>query len=186
MRVEIERKAWVRDVEGLRNALEARYGQPRETLKNDRYYIEPGAELTEDPTRAPKVVRLRREGTFAIVTSKQRKFVEQNEVNREIEFIIDDPEAFEEFIHDYLGFEILVDKVKHTWTFREEELTLELSELQDLGWFFEVEYIGKSKDETPAAAEWIDSVFERFKEYLGNVETAQYIVLLLRKAGRLA
>lgn len=187
MKIEIERKAWVRDPEGLRRALETRYGKPKESLKCDRYYIEPGAEPDPSLRPQPRIVRLRREGTFAVVTSKQRDIDDdQNEVNREIEFIVDDPETFEEFIRGYLGFEVLVDKVKHTWKFRNEDLALELSELRDLGWFFEVEYLADTEAQHEEAAGRIEDAFAHFADFLGGVETDQYIVLLLRKAGRIA
>jgi len=186
MRIEIERKAWVRDPDGLREALEERYGQPKEVLKCDRYYIEPG--VKPDPSRRPqpRIARLRREGTFSTVTAKQRDYEGDNEINREIEFVVDDPQVFEEFIQGYLGFEILVDKIKHTWKFKDNPLTLELSNLRDLGWFFEAEYLADGEKEREEALRHIDGAFKRFGEFLGDVETEQYIVLLMRKAGRIA
>lgn len=186
MAMEIERKARVRDVPGLRGMLRERFGPPCSSEKRDAYFIEPGIVITESATTTARVVRIRRLADSALVTAKARTLRGATEVNREYEFRIPDPAAFEEFLCGYLGFCPLVEKIKRTEAYSHPPLTLELSEVVSLGWFFEVEYLGTDAGEAESASARIDRVFEDFAPYLGEVEPLPYIVLLLRRSGRLS
>ena len=179
--IEIERKAWVKDLEGLRRALTERYGAPFEVEKEDRYYIEPGVPHSADSLRSARVTRLRRENEKAIVTAKKRALHGATEVNHEIEFRVDDPVAFDAWIQEALGFEILVEKTKRAFVFRSDCLTLELCHVKFLGWFLEVEFLAQEESAFEEASHQLDEAFARYQTYLGDFEPTQYIVLLLEK-----
>lgn len=184
MTMEIERKARVRDIPGLRGLLRERFGPPGFSEKRDAYFIEPGIAITESAATTARVVRIRRLADSALVTAKIRTLRGATEVNREHEFLIPDPAAFEEFLCGYLGFCPLVEKIKRTEAYSDPPLTLELSEVVSLGWFFEVEYLGTDAGETESASARIDGVFEEFGAFLDALEPSPYMVLLLRRAGR--
>jgi predicted adenylyl cyclase CyaB len=183
MPIEVERKAWVRDPRGLREELTRRHGQPRETTKSDRYYIEPEA-AARALERSPRKFRLRQEtGRPAVATAKARSLQDDGtEVNQETEFEVSDPRAFERFALEHLGWSIQVDKTKRTWAFSAQKLTIEVSEVEGLGWFFEVERLIEKKANLREAEKMIDQAFEEFGRFLSAVESRPYTALLLGKA----
>lgn len=187
MHYEIERKARVSDVDGLRAELRRRFGAPAPTVKKeDRYFIEAGVDLAAPGAMTRRVVRVRRldDGT-ARATAKRRTLVGATEVNREVEFGVDDADAFEEFVVGYLGLEPLVTKRKVTEAHGAPPLVAELSEVGGLGWFLEVEVIAASAAEEATAIARIDEVFAACAPWIGAPEPRQYIVLLLEAAGRI-
>jgi predicted adenylyl cyclase CyaB len=114
---------------------------PKYVLKKDVYYLHDqlGPEQSE--------FRLRIEnGSTAIVTRKQKHLDGDMEVNREIEFHVSDPEAFDQYVQS-MGFRIRVEKEKKGFTIRvgEHEL-IELVEVSGLGSFAELEILSPSSD----------------------------------------
>jgi predicted adenylyl cyclase CyaB len=189
MPFEVERKAWVRGPEGLLRALTASLGAPRETVKRDRYFIEPAASAAA-LGRRPLEFRLRQEEgppekSQAVVTSKARSLrPDGTEISDEIEFQISDPQAFERFALERLGWGVKVDKLKRTRTFAAPPLSLEVSEVEGLGWFFEVEALIEKKAKIPQAERMLDETFAKWAPFLGAVEPAPYTRLLLERGAQ--
>jgi adenylate cyclase class 2 len=194
MAIEIERKAWVRDPDGLRTFLITRLGRPEAVEKRDEYFIEPQwaaeAAALQAPAagasgaRARRQCRLRQQGSRAIATAKVRRLVEGTEVNQEIEFEVSAPDEYRRFVLEYLGFEPHIDKHKRTLVFRHPKATVELSEVMGLGWFLEVEVLADSEDELEAVSRGVlDPIFRECLQWLGPVEERQYTALLKEARG---
>ena len=170
--IEVELKAWIDDPVALEAALAARFRFAGDYRKEDVYYrLWPaavrassagrGAEAGQPPTRAPLEFRLRIENATAIVTAKEKRIDNGIEVNRETEFVVSDPAAFEAFAR-FLGATPFVRKVKvgRLYEVPTGEATdgsarvsrpthLELSAVDRLGTFLEIERLIESDD--PAA-----------------------------------
>jgi adenylate cyclase class 2 len=147
---EIELKAHVTDpvATGKKIALFARFIS--QTVKNDTYWQKVTA-----PDEKQVKVRIRDENGILYVTYKQKELKGQIEVNDEQEFTISDRKPFEILLED-LGFAPYITKNKKTHSFsycpeKGTDMTSELSEVGELGWFVEIEILAESPD--PAATE---------------------------------
>ncbi|MDR1909963.1 MAG: class IV adenylate cyclase [Spirochaetaceae bacterium] len=157
MAVEIELKAWADKPEQTREILSriARYAG--EFLKEDAYWhlpqgSAPSLRIRHEARSAPQ------ESPGDLVTFKTKNVREGIEVNREIEFRVSSRAAFEEFL-GFLGLEPAAAKRKRgaRWDYPgspgEEPVTVELLEVEGLGWFLELEIIAGDDDpETVKAA----------------------------------
>jgi len=102
--IEVELKAWVDDPVGVDAALAARFRFVGAYRKEDVYF-------RLGPATSPIEFRLRIDDGDAIVTSKEKRIDNGIEVNRETEFEVSDPTAFEAFAR-FLGAHPFVRKVK--------------------------------------------------------------------------
>ncbi|MFP3089038.1 class IV adenylate cyclase [Treponema sp. TIM-1] len=145
MSIEIELKAWVDDPDGLRARLFSFAGLETSFEKADSYWF-----ITGTGSSVPlSGVRIRRETktdpdgrvSHALwVTYKVKEIREGIEINDEREFSVSDDTAFEELLRR-LGLEKGIEKNKRGWAWICEGITTELTEVEGLGWFVELEII---------------------------------------------
>lgn len=134
MNYEVEIKARVRDQSALYTRLEnlgARF--ERQYQKDDRYFHR----FDQNGNFAGEL-RLRLDGDAAYVTHKQRGSMGAMESNREIEFSVDPWQDFLLLIAD-LGYSAFVEKHKLGRAYRLDGLLLEVSHVEHLGDFLEIE-----------------------------------------------
>lgn len=178
MSYEIEVKAWVSDPAALEEKLEERGTFLRHFEKNDVYF-EGEATYGDQPL----TVRIREDGDKSVCTFKERQIVDGIEHNREWEFAIGDPVAMETLLLR-LGLPEFVRKRKTGVAYRLEDLLVELSEVEGLGHFVEVEILVDSSAEEAVQARAKQRVRETLNS-LGVPESAiepkQYTKLLLEQ-----
>jgi adenylate cyclase class 2 len=164
MAVEIELKAHVGDPEARRDAISRLARYAGEYRREDAYWRvsaapgRAGLPLGMDP-RHP--IRVRRESFtgpggetahITLVTYKTKEIRDRIEVNRELEFEVSGGSAFEELL-SLLGFEKGACKLKRGWSWNCRGITVELSEIEGLGWFAELEILAdEDLPETTAGA----------------------------------
>lgn len=122
-----------------------------ETVKKDTYWKKESMTTSDDPVETKSVkVRLREENDEVFVTYKRKEVQGQIEVNDEQEFMISDRKAFEVLLGD-IGFAPYITKNKKTKSFSSiatdgTEITIELSMLEGLGYFIEIEILADNPD----------------------------------------
>ena len=126
---EIECKAWVNEPQEMRKKLQDRYTYKTSYTKHDTYYQFPGRKDT---------FRIRIQGDETIVTVKKKTRQNGIESNLETEFTVSDAGCFSRFIEEF-KCPVYVKKIKHTEVFSSAGITIELSEVETLGWFIEIE-----------------------------------------------
>lgn len=133
MAVEVELKAWVKDPDEMRERLR-QLGTPyRRYVKEDRYF---GTGSTPEYAR----YRLRFDDNRWICTFKRKEIYDGIEENHETEFEVSDGEAFELFLAS-LGLHCIITKRKEGESFRVDGVLAELSYVDHVGWFVELELI---------------------------------------------
>lgn len=163
MGIEVELKAHVDDPDGLSRELHRLGSFQRRYDKRDRYFGYP-----DNPART--LFRLRRDDGAWLCTFKKRRIKNLTEENEETEFEVSDDEAFRRFAGE-LGFEVVVEKRKVGAMWLVDGVTVELSEVNDLGYFLELELIlsdGSDEEEAENARNRLFSLLHRF----GISETA--------------
>jgi adenylate cyclase class 2 len=143
---EIEIKAHVADPAETEKAILKIAAFEKETEKKDTYWKSGAA----GDGKSVKV-RFREEGNQTIVTYKRKELRGQMEVNDEQEFSISDRAPFEALLAD-LGLAPYITKNKKTRSFRHTApggtgVTIELSLLEGLGYFIELEILAENPGE---------------------------------------
>jgi adenylate cyclase class 2 len=146
MNIEIELKAWSDEPERSRARIEQIAGKGHPFNKNDTYWRFPAGR--EPPSWGlGSGVRIRREEQgvgeaepTSRVCFKVKEKRDGIEVNDEREFAISDGETFEELLRR-MGLERDISKRKQGWAWVHGGITLELAEIEGLGWFAELEII---------------------------------------------
>jgi adenylate cyclase class 2 len=152
---EIELKAHVENPEQLKARLEALAEYTGAFEKEDAYWVpkNPG------PPVPPSGIRVRREkdtapggevSTVIHVTYKSKEVREGIEINDEKEFEVSRSEEFEELL-GLLGFAKRTAKTKKGWAYNHGRINVELSKVEGLGWFIELEILSEKKDEETLA-----------------------------------
>lgn len=138
MNWEIEIKAWVDDPGALRKQIERLGARSTGRYdKQDEYYrISPSGKARDEG----REFRLRVDGSRATVTFKDKSIRDGLEMNREGEFRVDDPGVFREFIQR-MGARLRIRKRKRGEAFAYGRVLLELSEVEGLGHFIELESV---------------------------------------------
>jgi len=161
---EIEIKAHVTDHAATEKTIRKIARFSKETVKKDIYWKKdaagPAVESTESVDEPkPVKVRIRDEDGQTTVTYKRKELQGPIEVNDEQEFVISDRRPFETLLTD-IGFAPYVSKGKKTRSFNYvadggTAVTIELSQVEGLGWFVELEILADSPDgaETARAQE---------------------------------
>lgn len=165
MRYEIEVKAHCTPSHELERALEAecRYLGPVD--KSDRYFLFPGAQAGED-----RNFRIRTEAGASMVTWKSRRRLGVMEVNQEREFPISEPDAFLELCLA-MGASEYFRKTKKGRAYGCGEWTVELVEVEPLGYFLEIELLVECPQEGPEPS-LVSSTKEAMLEFLGRLGVA--------------
>ena len=178
MSYEIEVKAWVKEPQAVRGSLDQEASFLRHFEKNDVYF-EGEATYADQPV----TVRIREDDGKSLCTFKERRTVDGVEHNREWEFAVGNAEAMETLLLR-LGLPELVRKRKLGASYRYDDLLVELSEVEGLGHFIEVEkLVDTSADEaTQAEAKaQVRRVISHFGIPDDAVEGRPYTELLLRQ-----
>ena len=137
MNKEIELKARVGEPEQLKMKLHEYYGESADFFKRDVYYRYPSGQL----------VRLRDEGCGPLVTLKRKTVSRGIEVNDELEFGVSDGEKFLSYCI-LTGAEEYLRKTKRGCRFSGgDRISIELCEVEPLGWFIEIEKVVEASGE---------------------------------------
>jgi len=157
MATEIELKAHVQDSEVLRALLDKKAKYRGVFEKEDSYWY-PGNPSPAGPPGLPRSgLRIRRENfsfpdgstkssTFA--TFKIKEVRDGIEINNEQEFEVNPAQVFEEFLKR-MGLKQGIAKKKKGWAYSYEGICAELTEVEGLGWFVELEILAdNSLEET--------------------------------------
>lgn len=147
---EIELKAHITDPDAMEQAVLALPGSRKtaESVKQDVYY-----RLEGSPVR----VRLRDENGTVTLTYKRKETRNGMEVNDEQESIISDRKAIGILLAD-IGFKPFLSKIKRTRSFSVssesgQPITAEISLVEPLGWFLELEILLEESDPGETAIE---------------------------------
>jgi predicted adenylyl cyclase CyaB len=195
MAIEIEIKAWADDWKSVKKHIDdfARYTGSYE--KFDTYWIVP----EEMKIFAPELksgVRIRNESfttldektdSFTRVCFKKKELRTDMEVNIEKEFDITDVSVFEELLSD-LGLIRGESKHKKGWSWKYEHITIELSEIEGLGWFCELEIIAEHNDSDLVAVSK-NQLYETLKKIgidTSKIESRYYTEMLKEKKAQKA
>lgn len=121
--------------------------------------------------------RLRRENGRSVVTYKEKEREGGTEINQEYEFTVSDPAAFYYFAEG-IGFTSCIHKRKEGELFHWNEANVELSHVDGLGWFIEIECIVETETGTEKAKKKIYSVFNELGIESERIEDRYYIDML--------
>lgn len=171
---EIECKAWVDDPEELRKKLNEKYEYKTKYTKEDTYYNFPGRK---------NAFRVRLQENSTIVTMKRKSRLHGIEENLETEFTVSDREGFLQFLEEFRCL-VYVKKKKSSEVYRSGEITIELSFIDRLGWFLEVEklvVLTEDRDvseEKADAKESVMDVLESLGVSTDKIEDRYYTELL--------
>jgi adenylate cyclase class 2 len=188
MSFEIELKAWADDPDGLRARLFSFVGLGTSFEKADAYWFFTGS----DRSIPLSGVRIRRETridpagrvSHALwVTYKVKEIREGMEINDEREFSVSDDAAFEELLRR-LGLEKGIEKNKKGWAWAWEGITTELTEVEGLGWFVELEIItdDNSNEAVSAARLRLFELLHKIGVKKDRIEPRYYTEMLREKA----
>jgi adenylate cyclase class 2 len=146
MPVEIEVKAWADDPETTKSALSQFAEYQGEFLKYDVYWFPSSASPVSGTAGVPASgVRIRQEeretGSQAtIVTYKAKEVRDGIEINQEWEFQVSGRADFEKFL-DLMGLAPGYTKKKTGFAWNYQGITAELTQVETLGWFVELEIL---------------------------------------------
>lgn len=175
MAIEIELKAHLESLEAGCQKVRSAIAVDKEStyLKSDSYFINPvQPEITE--------FRLRESGDRKLVTKKVKTLTDGIEVNDEIEFEISDAESFKKFA-ELSGYQIGIRKVKKGVAFHSGDFLLEVSDIEGLGAFIEIELMlpdEASPSKIEAARERILTLLDSLSISREKIESRYYTDLL--------
>jgi adenylate cyclase class 2 len=190
MATEIELKAWVENEERLRRRLSTLGDYTGSYEKEDLYWFPgpAGGSIGGSGGLPPSGVRVRREvrtgpggqkRRIILVTCKNKEVREGIEVNEEEEFRVSGGRAFGVFL-SRLGLVPAKKKRKRGWSWTAGDIQAELSQVEGLGWFIELEILEPREDE-----ERVRAARERLFAFLAKtgipesaVETRYYTEML--------
>ncbi|HOV63559.1 MAG TPA: class IV adenylate cyclase [Spirochaetia bacterium] len=170
--MEIECKAWVRDRERLLSALRSSAVFVKGFEKRDIYYFDP-----HHPEDQSREVRLREESGKWVVTFKDKTIRDGVEVNGEHEFSVSDGSEFLELLRR-LGLKEKCRKVKRGELYRIGETSVELSDVEGLGCFIEVEKIVSDPTTVEEVRRNVRSILSRLGIPEEDIEPRYYIDML--------
>jgi adenylate cyclase class 2 len=193
MAIEIELKAWVDDPEAVEKLLSALGTYDCAYEKDDTYWF-PGGKSGGTATIPPSGMRIRREKDrdaaggvheSVIVTYKNKEIRDKIEVNQEREFTVSDGEIFADLLNR-LGLKPGIQKHKRgkAWICGTDRdgpaVRAELSELDGLGWFIELEILAAEDSERTVqnSRKRILSLLEKLKIPREKIETRPYTEML--------
>jgi len=185
MATEIELKAHVRDPEKTRKDLSEFAVLTKTYEKNDIYYIHP------DFINRRYGVRLRNESDILadgtrkqtnLVTYKTKEINDGIEVNDEKEFEVSSGADFGDFLCSF-GFLERIKKTKKGAAYNAGGMTAELSEVDGLGWFIELEIIIDDRNERAIAEgkERILKFLDQLQIPRELIEERSYTEMLIEK-----
>ena len=175
MSIEVELKAYVADPIAIRKKLTFHLGASVPLVRTDQYYKRKEDKLD--------LIRVRTEEDRIIVNSKKRKINNGIEENQEYEFDIDNPQEFSRFL-SILEFYPSYTKEKKVEIFSSSNLTYELTQIEGLGWFIEIETILNSEDNIEEGRQRVLRALLELGFSEKHIEPRSY-KLLLQRANRI-
>jgi len=173
MTYEVELKARLTNPEVIEKRTKTIGTFVKETNKKDIYFRPKG-----DISKTPKDrYRIRFEAGTATVTFKQKMLTENIEVNKEIEFTVDDATAFYQFA-DRFGFEPFVVKQKRSRVYLVNGVSVELNKVEHLGYFAELELLCEAEADIDKARQTVGLVFARLGLTETDLEPQRYIDMI--------
>ncbi|MCG8478701.1 MAG: class IV adenylate cyclase, partial [Spirochaetales bacterium] len=124
--------------------------------------------------------RLRRDGERWLCTFKQKKILDGIEENRETEFLVSDGEAFRLFLYS-LGLTCLITKRKEGESWLVDGVTVELSRVNELGCFVELEVVlsdDAADSDIAAARGRLTALLGRLNVSPASIETRTYTEMI--------
>ena len=175
MSIEIEIKAWVDEFDTILEKLKEKYSFVGEYDKED-IYLKGIDSITDEE----KEIRLRKVSDKFIVTYKDRSHQGKVEVNIEKEFEIDDKNNFL-YVMEKLGYITYIRKSKKGYGFVSDVINIELSHVENLGDFIEIEYLAKNDSEVESAKIKIFSILDELRISREKIEDRFYVEMIMDK-----
>jgi adenylate cyclase class 2 len=173
---EIERKARIPDPEAIAASLSERFGAPSRSRKVDHYYSQPGD--TENRFRLRTLDADSQDDAKGIVTWKTRVMEDGMEINDEHEFEVSSAQEFSSLL-GRIGCAVFAVKKKDTRAWRlDHGLLAELSNVDRLGWFLEVEAVIPDTEGVEQAKRRVNRVFEELGIPASDYEPRAYLSML--------
>ena len=173
---EVERKARIPDPERVAAILTQRYGSPLYSRKHDQYYLFPDDSGSRFRLRV--VDTEPGEGVPGVVTWKSRTMEQGMEINDEQEFSVSCATTFSDLVLR-MGCTPLAIKKKDTRAWRlNHGLLAELSRVERLGWFLEIESVIQSRDGVDEAKRLVDGVYQELSIPPSDYEPQSYLSML--------
>ncbi len=173
--LEIEAKVWLDKhnikYEDILKKLQKEYKFIGEKNKSDIYFTKNNEDI---------IFRIRDCNNKYIVTNKIQTHNGNIEINKENEIIVDNKENFIK-LTEFLGYEILITKEKHTIEFEKDDCTIELNKVNSLGNFLEIEYVCEDCVDKIKAMKKIENIFKKLGFNKTQFETKRYIDLIKEK-----
>ncbi len=173
MGVEIELKVRVTDPADVTERLHEIGSFQRHYTKEDRYFGRPA-----DPTHT--MFRLRRDNRRWLCTLKDKQIVDHMEHNVETEFEVSDGDAFQRFV-EFLDMEVVVEKRKTGSLWIVDGINAELSVVNDIGTFLELELLlpeGSDSETISAARDRLFSLLDRLEIPRTALESRPYTQII--------
>ena len=147
MATEIELKAWVDDPDTTRTQINSLAQSEGAYEKFDTYWRWKDDNPQNPPLGSGVRVRkeIRRGNTMGIITFKNKEVRDGIEINDEREFEVSNTVVFEELLKR-LGLVPWIEKHKTGQSWRAGRITVELSLVEKLGWFVELEILSDQRD----------------------------------------
>jgi len=186
MATEIELKAWVEDPQQVQNNIEAFGTFIKSYDKDDAYWLPKGdiAPKAREQKRGTlgSGIRVRQENGEVFITLKKKEVRQGIEINDELEFSVSSASAIEEFL-DALGYAPWIRKHKQGKAWRWNNVTIELSHVQNLGWFAELEILANTNEpeQIEAARKSLHDCLKKLGIPESNIESRYYTDLLLER-----
>ncbi|BCR21317.1 class IV adenylate cyclase [Borrelia miyamotoi] len=166
---EIELKAFIppHKIKEILKLANQKFKFIKEAIKEDTYYF-----------NKEKIIRIRKlNDSEEIVTFKIKSLENEIEINKEIEFKVDHIRNFISFL-EQMDFKILYKKIKKSLIYKKRNLNIEINEIENLGFFLEVEKIIYNKNKLSLAKIEIHEIIKEFK-LQENIEKKSYFELIL-------
>lgn len=179
MATEIELKVWIDDISSIVKRLKSSMVYTGSYTKHDEYWRSPQLKLGNG-------IRLRiGEDGVCTVNWKYKEVRDSIEVNDEHEFTVSSRDEYALFLKT-LGFSPWIRKIKRGNAYRDGKILAELSEIEGLGHFLELEIL--AGDDSPAtiaaARKALFDCLERLGIPRERIETRYYTSMLAEKSGK--
>ena len=166
---EVELKAFIppQKIKRILKLVNEKFKFIKEEIKEDIYY-----------SNKEKLIRIRKFNTSEkIITFKVKSLEKDIEINKEIEFKVDNTDNFVYFL-EQIDFTILYKKIKKSLIYKKRNINIEINEVENLGSFLEIEKIIYDKNKLSSAKTEIYAIIKELK-LQNNIEKKPYFELIL-------
>ncbi len=183
--IEVEKKAWLKDLEKTRKNILKIATFTEKTEKEDIYFAPIMTErlnIYKDP-----IFRIRIEKGKQFLSYKKKSFRNKTEVNEEQEIDIAHIDlAFLRPFFQYLRFFPFIEKRKETELYIMKNyqgffVSIEINQVEKLGDFVEIEILIESKDLIEKADQALSEIFEKIEISEEDIEEKYYVDLLMER-----